>query len=78
MMTAGRPDKIGIYVVCATCGQQKKPLGRSGGTTARYCDDDCPGYTELPRVGSLWPGELESEFGYPCSDVGTVQVEPSS
>jgi hypothetical protein len=38
------------------------------------CTYDCPGYARVPHVGSLWPGELASDFGSPVSDVGTRVV----
>lgn len=43
-----------------------------------YCNFECGGYTEDPRVGDLWPGETEEEFGFPVSDAGTKEVEPST
>jgi len=66
--------KRGIRVTCAVCGQMKQPRGRSGPLGAHYCDWDCSGYTQDPQVGSLWPGETDEDFGYPCSDVGTEPV----
>lgn len=44
---------------CARCHRRKSPRGRSiplamaGG----LCDHDCPGYSEDPKPGHLWPGE---------------------
>jgi hypothetical protein len=35
----------------------------------------CQGYDEPPHVGSLWPGESETEFGYPCGQAGTEERE---
>jgi hypothetical protein len=70
-------DRIGSRVYCTTCRNLKKPIGRSAPLGSWYCDDDCPGYREEPHVGSLWPGERASEFGYPVSDVGT-EPSPSS
>ena len=69
--------KVGIVVTCAACGQMKKPIGRSAGLGASYCDDDCAGYRQPPYVGSLWPGEREADFGYPVGTDGTVDaVDP--
>jgi len=39
-----------------------------------YCDRDCAGYYEAPHVGSLWPGETDADFGYPCGDDGTKAI----
>ncbi len=72
--------KVGIMVKCAVCGHQKKPRGRSGPLGAIFCeapspfDDGCEGYGQPPRVGDLWPGETDADFGYPCSDAGTEPV----
>lgn len=62
----------GISVYCASCGHKKKPRGRSAPIGLHMCDSACPGYDEAPRVGDLWPGETEEEFGYPCSADGTI------
>lgn len=69
-------DRRGIAVDCQTCGLRKSPVGRSVPLPMAnsLCDFECPGYREEPRPGSLWPGELASEFGYPVSDVGTEEV----
>lgn len=32
----------------------------------------CNGYYQDPKVGDLWPGESEQDFGYPCSNDGTT------
>lgn len=64
----------GVRVEGATCGHMKQPTGRSAALGSRYCDWECPGYRQEPRVGSLWPGETEEDFGYPCSDVGTEKM----
>lgn len=70
------PRKVGARVVCAVCGDVKKPIGRSGPLGASYCDDGqgCKGYRQQPYPGSLWPGESEAEFGYPVGDDGTEIV----
>jgi len=39
-----------------------------------YCDRECPGYYAEPHVGSLWPGETDADFGYPCGDDGTEAI----
>ena len=66
--------KVGVTVYCAKCGQQKKPRGRSAPIGAIYCDHDCAGYSQEPRVGDLWPGESEEDFGYPCANWGTRET----
>lgn len=64
-------DRIGIRVTCAVCGHDKKPIGRDAGLGWYGCNDDCMGYRQAPRPGSLWPGEKASEFGYPVGTDGT-------
>lgn len=64
-------DKIGIAVYCVVCGHRKAPIGRSVPIGLYLCDRDCDGYDIAPLPGSLWPGEKESEFGYPCCDNAT-------
>jgi hypothetical protein len=46
-------------VECAVCGLTKRPRGRSVGLEAEagYCGWDCPGYTQYPQPGHLWPYE---------------------
>lgn len=66
--------KRGIRVTCTTCGHMKNPIGRSGPMQVIYCDWGCPGYRGEPRVGSLWPGETDADFGYPSGDDGTEEV----
>jgi hypothetical protein len=73
--------RVGIEVICTTCGQPKKPLGRSGPLGVPYCEpkyygehDGCDGYWQEPKVGSLWPGETSEEFGYPVGSEGTREV----
>lgn len=74
METTLNPKKRGIRVRCAVCAMTKKPIGRSEPMGMRFCDDDCPGYREEPYPGSLWPGETETEFGYPVgSDATTIE-----
>lgn len=67
----GLTSKVGVIVRCAVCGHMKKPIGRDVALSAHYCDDDCTGYRQPPYPGSLWPGESESDFGYPVGDDGT-------
>ena len=69
-------DCVGVIVRCGRCGHTKKPIGRSGPLGASYCDDDCAGYREEPRPGSLWPGESEADFGYPVNADGTTDSAP--
>lgn len=66
--------KRGVRIECAVCCQAKQPVGRSAPFTGYFCTDDCPGYEQEPHVGSLWPGETDEDFGYPCSDRGTEPV----
>lgn len=58
--------RIGSFAVCAVCGQNKNPRGRSAPLGAYLCDHECPGYVQPPLPGDLWPGETAEEFGYPC------------
>lgn len=68
--------KRGVYVECAVCKHQKQPIGRSAPLQGCYCDDECDGYRQAPHVGSLWPGETDADFGYPCGDAGTEPATP--
>lgn len=65
--------RVGISVQCAVCNQRKCPRGRSSPHGSYLCDWDCPGYTQDPQVGDLWPGETEAEFGYPIGPHGTKE-----
>lgn len=69
--------RVGISVTCTTCGMRKKPVGRSAPLEMAngLCDQDCPGFYNEPRSGSLWPGESEADFGYPVSSDGTKLVD---
>jgi hypothetical protein len=68
-------SRIGVYVYCRRCHNQKKPVGRSGPMELRYCtDDSCDGYWTPPLPGSLWPGETEADFGYPVKPEGTNEA----
>ena len=51
---------------------RKKPIGRDTPLGLHLCDHECDGYYQPPLPGSLWPGERESEFGYPCGTHGTI------
>jgi hypothetical protein len=42
------------------------------------CNFECSGYYEEPKVGDLWPGETEEEFGYPVGSDGTREAVPES
>lgn len=66
--------KVGIAVECKVCGQRKSPIGRSAPLGAYLCDHECEGYRQEPYVGSLWPGETDEDFGYPCNDDGTKPI----
>lgn len=74
VVPAPREVRVGVSVRCATCGDTKRPVGRSMPLGVSYCDDDCPGYHQAPFVGSLFPGETSTEFGYPVSDYGTIHL----
>jgi len=77
MSTELNPLKIGIRVTCAVCGNQKAPRGRSASPVACYCNDGCPGYRKEPFVGSLWPNESETDFGFPVESAGTrIKEQP--
>lgn len=71
---AHQPVRVGVEVRCATCGQVKQPVGRSAALADYGCNDDCPGYREEPRPGSLWPGERSDEFGYPVGEDGSAPL----
>jgi hypothetical protein len=68
--------KVGIAIYCATCGNRKKPRGRSAPIGLCMCDYECKGYDQEPLVGDLWPGETEEQFGYPCGSDGTREAQP--
>jgi hypothetical protein len=66
-------ERIGIAVYCTTCGHRKKPVGRAAPLSMHLCNAfECDGYYQEPHPGQLWPGERESEFGYPCGTHGTI------
>jgi hypothetical protein len=69
-----RATKIGIAVTCTVCGATKKPVGRAAPLGFHYCELECPGYHAEPLPGSLWPGETDAEFGFPCGDNATDRV----
>jgi hypothetical protein len=52
---------------CTTCERTKKPLGRDAPMNSAYCDSDCPGYSESPMPGHLWPSERADD----CVDEAT-------
>ncbi len=64
----------GIAVICATCGNVKKPHGRSAPLDHQFCDSQCAGYNESPRPGCLWPRETAEDFGYPVCDHATEEL----
>ena len=69
--------KIGVRVKCLVCDREKAPRGRSISAAIynSYCTrDGCIAYDAEPHVGDLFPGETAEDFGYPCSDVGTIPV----
>lgn len=47
------------HVKCAVCGRRKKPIGRDSMDNG-LCDRDCPGYSQEPHAGHLWPSEIGS------------------
>lgn len=71
-----RANVFGAVVICAMCGQQKKPIGRSAGIGGpSMCDYYCEEYHQPPYVGSLWPNESEEDFGYPVGNQGIHVAE---
>jgi len=51
-------------------------------TSSGYCHPrfpgetgGCEGYDRDPKVGSLFPGESEQDFGYPVSSNGTKEMD---
>jgi len=67
--------KRGIRVTCAVCHRSKCPRGRSAPAMLYLCESgDCKGWPEAPKVGDLWPGETEEDFGYPVTNDGTEEV----
>ena len=68
--------KIGIQVICATCGRPKAPRGRSvpAVTWDMWCTDECPSYRDEPLPGDPWPAETEQDFGFPVSRNATQEV----
>jgi hypothetical protein len=67
--------RVGIGVVCKTCGHTKQPRGRSAPLGSYFCDSECLGFYEDPKPGDLWPGETEEDFGYPITHDATKEVE---
>ena len=70
----GEHAKVGVRVDCSVCGHQKRPHGRSSPLGMVMCEEDCAGYKLEPKAGCLWPGETDSDFGYPCCDNATVPL----
>ena len=71
-------NKVGVRVDCLRCGRMKQPWGRSVpyASVGAYCyHDSCSGWDEEPLPGSLFPGESEHEFGYPCGLNGVEILE---
>ncbi len=68
--------KIGIAVECVVCHRTKKPAGRSAPLemATSLCDHECPGWSQPPLPGSLWPGETEEQFGYDIGAHGWKEV----
>ena len=64
-------SRAGIAVYCLECGRQKSPIGRSIPLGMDMCTDECSGYRNHPKPGSLWPRELERDFGYPVGPDAT-------
>lgn len=67
-------DRVGIAVHCVHCGHRKEPRGRSAPLEMAnsLCDFECEGHFKEPQVGNLWPGETETEFGFPISHHATI------
>ena len=61
-------DREGTSPECTTCRRPKAPVGRSmpDGLYGSYCNRDCEGYYNSPYPDHLWPGELQSEYGFGC------------
>jgi len=74
MNKTGHFDRRGLAVYCSVCDQRKCPRGRDGGLQWYGCDWSCAGYDQKPHVGSLWPGELATQFGFPVGSVGNEIV----
>jgi hypothetical protein len=58
--------RVGIKVICKTCGKPKAPHGRSVSplTYPSWCTSECEGYNDAPYAGCLWPRETAEDFGY--------------
>lgn len=78
MTTKLNPRKIGIRVSCQICGRAKQPVGRSAPMQSDFCDFECYGYSLLPNIGSLWPGESEADFGFHVADTATEIIKEQS
>lgn len=66
---------IGRSVTCATCGRQKKPIGRDAAPAAAngYCDrESCEGYDQEPLPDRLWPGEGDEPTCQECEQPVTA------
>jgi len=65
-MHPSQGNEVGVAVNCSVCGLRKTPIGRSAAPEMAngLCDYDCPGYSQEPLTGHLWPGETQKEFGY--------------
>ena len=69
--------RVGLSIRCTVCGKRKAPHGRSVPFMYPLCvPDECEGYGQEPKVGCLWPGETEEDFGFPCCSTGTDEQEP--
>ncbi len=66
-MSESMEDREGTSPECETCGRVKFPVGRSVPIPVygSGCSQDCSGYWNAPQPDHLWPGEKQSEFGYP-------------
>ena len=61
-------DREGTSPECKTCGRIKVPVGRSIAMAAAgsgCTSETCQGYRDDPQPDHLFPGEKQSEFGYP-------------
>jgi len=71
----GHFDRVGVEVICAVCRRRKHPRGRDAPPSLYGCSwDECWGYPMKPHVGSLWPGESASAFGFIVGSYGTKVV----
>ena len=69
--------KVGIEVYCTKCRRPKAPRGRSVSPVmwnSMCTNDQCGAYYDDPKPGSLWFGETDEDFGFPCEDSATKPI----